>query len=178
MDSDSHRILIVDDAYVNINLLNNFLSKEGYDVSFSTQGEDVFEILQREHIDLILLDIMMPGMDGYEVCKRLTADPQTQDIPIIFLTAKTDKADIVRGFEYGAVDYIFKPFHSAELIARIKTHLDLKKTRHLVQDYADRLAQCNERLLRQNQEVARLKELLSSCDSCMAKIADDGAVIL
>lgn len=178
MESDSHHILIVDDVYININLLNNFLRKEGYGFSFTTQSEEVFEILQRERIDLILLDIMMPGMDGFEVCKRLTADPQTRDIPIIFLTAKADKTDIVRGFEYGAVDYILKPFHSAELIARIKTHLDLKQTRQMVQDYSDRLAQSNERLLLQNQEIARLKEILSTCDDCSAKIADDPAVIL
>lgn len=179
MDQSGHHILIVDDIFLNIHLLDNFLRKEGYDFSSTTQGEEVFEIVRREDIDLILLDIMLPGMDGYQICRKLKSDPQTKDIPIIFLTAKAEKADIVRGFECGAVDYILKPFNSAELTVRIKTHLELKEARKMANYYADRLAETNERLMAQDQlirenalEIANLKKMLCTYEDCGGRITE------
>src|SRR3972149_10200752 len=121
-----HEILIVDDIPSNLNFLSEVLHVEGINVMLATTGTDALEIARYKLRDLILLDIAMPVMDGYEVCARLKEDPVTRDIPVMYLTARTEPEDILKGFETGAVDYILKPFNSAELIARVKTHLDLR----------------------------------------------------
>jgi len=115
--------------------------------------------------DLILLDVMMPQMDGYEVCAKLKADPQTANIPVIFLTARIETDDIVRGFETGAMDYISKPFNSAELVARVRTHLRLKKA----QDNEKRLIADLQASL---EEIKTLSGMLPICANCK-KIRDD-----
>jgi signal transduction histidine kinase len=126
-NSDGYfKILIVDDVAKNIQLVANFLTQDGYEVNFAMDGKKAIEHAKREHFDLILLDVMMPIMDGFEVCKRLKEDPETAKIPVIFLTAKTDEASIARGFELGGVDYIVKPFNIPELLARVKTHIHLR----------------------------------------------------
>ena len=130
------RILIVDDTPANIQTLTAILKEQGYQISVATNGKQALEVLGKVRPDLILLDVMMPEMDGFETCARLKASPDLHDIPIIFLTAKTDTADIVRGFELGAVDYVGKPFNAHELLARVNTHLSM-----------DRLRRENERLL-------------------------------
>jgi two-component system sensor histidine kinase/response regulator len=119
-------VLIVDDIPSNLNFLSEVLHLEGIGVMLATSGADALEIARYKHPDLILLDIAMPMMDGYEVCASLKGDPSTQDIPVIYLTARTEPEDILKGFETGAVDYILKPFNATELIARVKTHLELK----------------------------------------------------
>jgi CheY-like chemotaxis protein len=117
-------ILIVDDTYSNIDILLEFLKE--YDLIVATSGEEALDIVNTgEKIDLILLDIMMPKMDGFEVCKILKKDPIHSTIPIIFLTAKLDDKSIEKAFEIGGVDYIGKPFRPIELFSRIKTHLKL-----------------------------------------------------
>ncbi|MDA8142073.1 MAG: response regulator [Desulfobacteraceae bacterium] len=179
MDQIKPHILIVDDVYINLHLLDHLLRHQGYDFSFAQSGEQVFEIMRQENIDLILLDVMLPGINGYEVCRKLKAEPRTQDIPVIFLTVKTEKDEIVRGFESGGVDYVSKPFNSAELIARIRTHLDLRGARQMALEFADRLAETNERLLLQNEqlqkashEIESLKHLLAQCPECNVKLTD------
>src|SRR5512133_522757 len=122
------QVLIVDDIPSNLNFLSEVLHVEGIGVLLATGGADALEIARYKLPDLILLDIAMPGMDGYEVCAGLKADPITRDIPVIYLTARTEPEDILKGFNTGAVDYILKPFNAAELIARVKTHLELKNT--------------------------------------------------
>lgn len=123
------KILIVDDELVSRKKLEKIMESLGECESVEN-GEDALKIAMTENPpDLILLDIMMPGMGGYEVCKRLKAAPETKDIPVIFLSAMDDKADIIQGLEMGAVDYITKPFHKAEVKARALTHLSLKKMR-------------------------------------------------
>ena len=107
-------ILIVDDNPANIQLLGNNLRQEGVNISIATDGKRAIKITEKKMPDLILLDIMMPGMDGFEVCTILKSQENTRDIPIIFLTAKVGSEDILRGFELGAVDYITKPFNSHE----------------------------------------------------------------
>jgi DNA-binding response OmpR family regulator len=126
-------ILIVDDTPKNIQLLGTILKNIGYKIIVATNGLQALEILEKVKPDLILLDVMMPELDGYETCKRIKSNENLKDIPVIFLTAKTQPEDIVKGFELGAVDYIIKPFNSSELIARVKTHLELKFNQDLLQ---------------------------------------------
>lgn len=119
-------ILIVDDMPKNIQFLGSLLRQSNYNVEFATNGTEALDWVKVSKFDLILLDIMMPGMNGIEVCKILKANPDTQDIPIIFLTAKSDSSDITLGFKSGAIDYITKPFNSDELLARVSTHLKIQ----------------------------------------------------
>ncbi|MBF0383219.1 MAG: hybrid sensor histidine kinase/response regulator [Magnetococcales bacterium] len=122
-------IMIVDDERLNINLLNNML-KDRYTIKVALNGEQALErALSAPRPDMVLLDIKMPGMDGYEVCKRLKANPETDDIPIIFITALSQDEDEKKGLELGAVDYIAKPLRPPIILERIKTHLGLKHMR-------------------------------------------------
>jgi len=132
--SNSH-ILIIDDIVDNIQVAMNVLKEEPYDFSFATQGSEALALIEQQSnsFDLILLDIMMPGLDGFEVCQRLKHNEQTKDIPIIFLTAKVDVDAISHGFSLGAVDYIVKPFHAEELLARVRTHVQLYSAKKLLQ---------------------------------------------
>jgi phosphoserine phosphatase RsbU/P len=122
-------VLVVDDAPSNIQVVNSIL-KDTYNVRIATNGERALALAKvAPPPDLILLDVMMPGMDGYEVCTHLKTDPGTKDIPVIFLTGQTETADETRGFEVGAVDYIHKPFSAAVVQARVQTHLMLRGIR-------------------------------------------------
>jgi DNA-binding NtrC family response regulator len=125
----SARILIVDDTPANIQILMAILKQQGYQLSAATNGRQALEVIEKVSPDLVLMDVMMPDMDGYEACQRIKASPRWRDLPIIFLTAKTETADIVRGFEVGAVDYVGKPFNGHELLARVSTHLTLQSLR-------------------------------------------------
>lgn len=116
-------ILVVDDQEVNVNLLSAMLERREFQVSVAYDGLSALEIAGQIAPDLVLLDINMPDMDGYEVCERLKADPRTADVPVIFISALGETENILRGFEVGAVDYILKPFKMAEVIARVETHL-------------------------------------------------------
>jgi len=122
-------ILTVDDKPQNLQFLGTLLSNNGYEVVMAQSGPQALTFVKSEFPDLILLDVMMPEMDGYEVCEELKAEFPTHNIPVIFLTAKSDAQDILKGFDVGGVDYVTKPFHSAELLARIKTHIELKTLR-------------------------------------------------
>lgn len=126
------RVLIVDDAPANIKILLPTLQPD-FDISIATNGQQALQLAKSQKPDLILLDIIMPEMDGYEVCRRLKADEQTRDIPVIFITAKDDEADEMTGLELGAVDYITKPFSPAIVHARTRTHLGLKKAREKIE---------------------------------------------
>ncbi len=128
MDKRNFKILIVDDIPTNIQVLGSVLRKAGYEVAFTDNGQDAINKTKSNHYDLILLDIMMPSMDGFEVCSILKKMPDSKEIPIIFLTAKTDSDSLIKAFELGAVDYLTKPFKAAELLARVKTHISLKYT--------------------------------------------------
>jgi len=132
MIKSNFNLLVVDDVVENIQVAMNVLKEENYNLSFALNGEEALELIKGSSFDLILLDIMMPGMDGYEVCQKLKSDDYTKDIPVIFLTAKIDIESISKGFELGAVDYISKPFNPEELIARVATHLELYKSRLLL----------------------------------------------
>jgi CheY-like chemotaxis protein len=122
-------ILIVDDNPKNLQVLGNYLQIEGYLVEFAMNGESALDWTSRKEFDLILLDIMMPGMDGFDVCRIIKSGQVNQKTPIIFLTAKVDTESIVNGFDIGAVDYVIKPFNQKELIARVKTQIEIKRGR-------------------------------------------------
>ena len=119
------RILIVDDTVKNIQVLGTILKKEAYQINVAQNGKQALDVVGKVRPDLILLDVMMPEMDGFEACKRLKENPETADIPVIFLTAKVETEDIVKGFELGAVDYVTKPFNPTELLVRVRTHLSV-----------------------------------------------------
>jgi len=137
------RILIVDDTPENIQAAASILARQGYDIAFAEDGMSALEQVESVRFDLILLDIIMPDLDGYEVCRRLKKDPGTRDIPVIFLTVQDDTDSIVEGFKAGAADYVTKPFREPELLARIAAHLEIsynrKKLEKMVQQRTDAL---------------------------------------
>ncbi|WDP92017.1 MAG: two-component system response regulator [Desulfobacter sp.] len=122
------KILLVDDHKTNIDILVDVL-RDRYRLGMALNGEKALDIMDRDRIDLILLDISMPGMDGFDVCRQIKANPLTAHIPVIFITAMDDHKFIKKGFEYGAVDYITKPFNPEEVEARVTTHLTLKNAK-------------------------------------------------
>ena len=126
MSSNRKVVLVVDDTPTNVAVISGVL-KDSFRTKVATNGEKALAIATAEKPDLILLDVMMPGMDGYEVCRRLKDIPATRDIPIIFLTAKTDIAEEEKGFDVGAVDYIHKPFSAPIVLARVRTQLALRE---------------------------------------------------
>jgi class 3 adenylate cyclase len=136
----SSRILVVDDTTENLQVIGAILRKAGYQLSIAKLGQQGLDIAARTPPDLVLLDIMMPEMDGFEVCRRFKADPRLKEIPIIFLTASNEAESVVKGFELGAVDYITKPFNAAELLSRVNTHLQLRAARRQLEELASKLS--------------------------------------
>ncbi|HSW67174.1 MAG TPA: hybrid sensor histidine kinase/response regulator, partial [Bacteroidales bacterium] len=134
-----HRILVVDDNPKNIQIVASVLASAGFKTGFALAGKDALARLASEKYSLVLLDVMMPEMDGFEVCIKMKDNAQFSDIPVIFLTARNDSDSIVRGFEAGAVDFVSKPFNKHELIARVKNHLQLKTSRDTVIKQAEEL---------------------------------------
>jgi len=127
--SEKPLILVIDDVAENLQLIGSILSEKNFGVILAGSGKKAFGFMKKKLPDLILLDIIMPEEDGYEVCKKLKSNSVTAEIPVIFLTAKIQIEDVVCGFEAGGIDYITKPFNKEELTARINTQLELKKTR-------------------------------------------------
>lgn len=125
-------ILIVDDNIKNIEFASNILGGENYEIAVCTSGKEALDVCPEIMPDLVLLDIMMPEMNGYEVCRKLKENRETRETPVVFLSARADVEDLVKGFEVGGVDYVRKPFNQQELISRIKTHLELKHSRDLI----------------------------------------------
>jgi DNA-binding response OmpR family regulator len=128
-------ILIVEDVQKTLRLLSEHLSKEGYEISPAQSGEDALKQVKFVSPDLILLDIGLPGMDGFDVCKALKANPDTRAIPIIFLTGSDKPENVNKGFELGGVDYIIKPFEAKELLARVNTHLTIRRQQRDLESY-------------------------------------------
>lgn len=125
------KILVVDDIPSNVHVLSRIL-KDDYDIYFATDGEKALDLVQARMPDLVLLDIMMPGMDGFEVCRRIKDDPTTHDIPVIFISAKSEVEDETRGLEVGAIDFITKPISPPIVKARVRNHLLLKRQTDLL----------------------------------------------
>lgn len=136
-------VLIVDDNKNNLQLLGSTLHAEGYRLALAKSGQEAINQAKQIAPAIILLDIMMPEMDGYETCELLKKEEQTRPIPVIFLTAKTETDDIVKGFQAGGVDYITKPFKKEELLVRLKTHLDLRQATEKIAQQATKLKELN-----------------------------------
>ncbi len=136
---NDEKILLVDDNPTNLQVLFQTLEGEGYNLLVAKNGEIALSIARKALPNLILLDIMMPGIDGYEVCRQLKADPLTREIPVIFLSALGDTKDKVQGLDLGAVDYVTKPFQPEEVIARVSTHLTIYRLKREVQRQRDEL---------------------------------------
>jgi two-component system sensor histidine kinase/response regulator len=124
---DQAVVLLVDDTPANLGVLFEHLDEHGYRVLVAEDGEEAVDLAERVHLDVILLDVMMPGMDGFETCQKLKASRTARDIPVIFMTALTDTRDKVRGFRAGAVDYVTKPFQHEEVLARVRTHVEMRR---------------------------------------------------
>ncbi|MCU0610067.1 MAG: response regulator [Chitinispirillaceae bacterium] len=146
-------ILIVDDNPTNIQMLGAVLKTGNYTVSVAMSGAEALQFLEKILFDVILLDVMMPEMDGYEVCRTLKRDDRLKAIPVIFLTAKTDTDDIVNGFKAGAIDYVTKPFQAEELLARVAAHVEIVRSRT---------------------EIKKLKSFLPICAGCKSIRNDEG----
>jgi DNA-binding response OmpR family regulator len=163
-DNNQIKLLIVDDTPSNLQLLANSLKDLNIDILYATNGYDAVSLTVKNKPELILLDIMMPGMDGYETCKKIRADSKTQDIPILFITAKSDDESIIKGFECGGQDYITKPFNPPELRARVLTHLELRKAQRSLmtvnKDLNDEINRLRSAFNSLNQDLEHFKEML------------------
>ena len=167
---DKPTILVVDDTPDNLTLITNLL-KDRYRTKIATNGEKALKVaVTGTPPDLVLLDIMMPVMDGYEACRRLKADRKTSGIPVIFLTAKAEEADETLGFEAGAVDYITKPISPPILLARVETHLQLKAVRDFLVDKAVFL---EEEVLKRTREVQMIQDVTIVAMASLAETRDN-----
>lgn len=151
-------ILIVDDTPENLQFLGVLLKRINYIIIEAKNGIQALELADKVNPDLILLDIMMPEMNGFEVCDSLKQNPKTKDIPVIFLTGKTEPKSVVKAFETGAVDYVTKPFTPTELLARVKTHLELRRSKKELEEAL--------------KAIKVLQGIIPICSSCK-KIRDD-----
>ncbi len=159
LDQHRDRILIVDDTPANLRLLMQMLSAHGYLVHPATDGETALRFVQSTLPDLILLDIIMPGMNGYEVCERLKASPRTRDIPVIFISSADHELDKMKAFASGGIDYIVRPLQAEEVLARIKTHMSLRNLqKSLEQRVQERTAELMERTAELTEANAKLQE--------------------
>lgn len=155
------RILIVDDNAKNIQVIANALSHCDVEISFANSGEEALKILNESNFDLVLLDIIMPGMDGFEVCNQIKMSEALKTIPVIFLTGKTEYDDVVKGFEIGGVDYITKPFNNSELVVRVANHLLLREYQcHL----EERVKEETAKLLNANKLLGEYKKAVDVCN--------------
>ena len=171
---DKSTLLIVDDVPANLGVLFSYLRDTGFDVCVAENGENALEQIPFAKPDLILLDVMMPGMDGFEVCRHLKANEATRDIPVIFMTALVDTIDKVKGFEVGAVDYITKPVQREEVLARITAHLTLRKQQKMLEKQKQELQQQNNELEAFGHTVAHdLKNPISAVTSLSNILIDD-----
>lgn len=140
------KVMIVDDTPANIDVLRRILADDGFEISIAMSGEAALTLVEKNRPNLILLDVMMPGINGFETCEKLKANPSTKNIPVIFVTAKTEVEDIVSGFNAGSVDYIAKPFKREEVLSRVQTHLKIEL---LIQEQEN----LNKKLQDQNNEL-------------------------
>ncbi len=154
------KILIADDVPANIKMLGEML-KGRYELLVATNGEKAVQLACQSVPDLVLMDVMMPEMDGFTACERLKAAQETSGIPVIFITASNEEEDIVRGFTAGGVDYIAKPFNPTELHARIRTHLEIKNSRESLRQYSRTLETINNELNEKNALLAKALEQIT-----------------
>jgi len=170
IDISGAKILIVDDKKENLELLTEILEAQGYDIAFAQDGLKALEVATIFLPDLILLDVMMPGIDGFETCQRMKLITDLRDIPVIFVTAKTDISDIVEGFKLGAIDYVTKPIRHEEIVVRVATHIKLRRLFTIRDDLINQLRDKNlelkelaiakDRKLEETEKMSHLGELV------------------
>ncbi len=178
IEENMQRILVVDDTQKNIQVIGAILREKDYLISIASSGEMALKTIESTTPDLILLDIMMPGIDGYETCKRIKENPETKDIPIIFLSAITETLDKVKAFELGAVDYVTKPIESKELLARVHTHLkidSLQKELKYINKNLEQLVEIRTHELQQTESY--LENVIDSMPSSIIGIDLEGDII-
>ncbi len=162
------KILVVDDIPKNIQVVGSLLGQYDYDIYFADNGQSALEQISKVDFDLILLDVMMPNMDGFEVCRRMRKSEKSVDIPIIFLTAKAEAKSIVEGFKLGGQDYVTKPFEGKELISRVQTHIELQQKRKFLKDINSvlekKVAERTVDLRRANNKLSSMNEQLAMFD--------------
>ncbi|MFQ5640729.1 MAG: response regulator, partial [bacterium] len=169
MNEPKDAILIVDDTPTNLDVLVNCLTESDFEVFVATDGQKALERVKLAKPDLIVLDVMMPGMDGFETCRRLKQDKDTKDIPVIFMTSLTDTVDKVKGFEVGAVDYVTKPIQHEEVLARVTTHLTIRKLHRELQQANERLEQ---RVAERTAELTQANDSLRESEARFSGILD------
>jgi DNA-binding response OmpR family regulator len=187
MTEEKETILIVDDSPTNLGVLFDYLRNSGFKVLVAEDGEGALQRAGYAQPDIILLDVLMPGLDGLETCRRLKENEKTKDIPVIFMTALSDTVDKVKGFESGAVDYVTKPVEVEEVLARIQTHLTLRNLQKQLQIANDTLTekvqaldQANAELQKRNRElhealdtIKTLSGFVPICAWCHKRIQDE-----
>ena len=142
-DSVTGTVLVVDDNYANLEVLGKQLQENNLEVEFATDGETALKWIDSQQFDLVLLDVNMPGLSGFDVCKLIKANPKHADLPIIFVTANNDIDSIVKAFDIGAIDFIAKPFINKEVVTRVKTQIQIKKHKDEIDRYIDEIEQKN-----------------------------------
>jgi PleD family two-component response regulator len=177
--SETQSILIVDDAPANLRLLSHILAGQGYTIRAVTSGPRAIEAARASPPDLILLDVMMPDLDGFTTCEQLKANPETRDIPVIFISALDATEDKIQAFTSGGVDYVTKPFHPEEVLARVQTHLSLQALQRELRaanaqlaGQVHELSALNHKLQDALDRVRTLSGLLPICANCK-KVKDD-----
>lgn len=170
MEETKSTILIVDDVPANVRVLYEFLLSKDFKVRVAKDGKSAIKTLEHAIPDLVLLDVMMPGMDGFDVCRILKSQPQTRDIPVMFMTALADTVDKIKGFDLGAVDYITKPFQQEEVLARVTAHLNLRKLQTQLQDEIKQRIEAEKSL---QQHAAELEQRNQELDAFARTVAHD-----
>lgn len=166
-ESNNNLVLVVDDTPINLSIISHSLKKAGFQVAVETDGESAIELVEYNPPDLILLDVKMPILDGFETCSRLKLNPKTKDIPIIFMTALAESEDKIKGFSLGAVDYITKPFQPEEVIARVKTHLKIRKLSLALEEQNQQL---QKEIQQKNQTEKQLNQALEELKNMQQQI--------
>ena len=165
-DNDSDYILAVDDTPASLRLLTDILNGEGYQVRSAINGELAIRAATSQPPHLVLLDVSMPGMDGFEVCQRLKQEPLLHDVPVIFVSALSEMQDKLTGFDFGGVDYVTKPYQREELLARVRTHIELYRLQHHLEEMVD------ERTRSLQESEQRLKDNLLESVSAVAAMVE------
>ncbi|GAB6090214.1 GGDEF domain-containing response regulator [Spirochaeta dissipatitropha] len=172
MNKTAHySVLIVDDQPENIQIAASILKAPDLVISYATDAEEALDRLSTMDFDLFLLDIMMPGIDGLELCSRIKKMPQYKQVPVIFLTAKTDKQTLIDGFRHGAVDYIAKPFFAEELVHRVRAHLQLRDAQRRMEDYTNELNLQILKAMKAEEELQQKQNELSKANKALSELA-------
>ncbi len=167
-------LLVVDDNPTNVKVLIDYLHASAFKVLVAQSGEQALRRIEYVQPDLILLDVMMPGLDGFETCHLLKENEAAKDIPVIFMTALSNAEDKVKGFSVGAVDYVTKPLQQTEVLARITTHLTIRRLQMALQEKNEQLEERNGQLQEALDNIKTLKGLIPICANCKNIRDDEG----